>query len=82
VADVEAQATRAENHTAASADQARPRILRKPQVLARLGLSDTTLWRLMRAGKFPRPLRLSPGSVGWLADEVDAWIAARAAERG
>jgi predicted DNA-binding transcriptional regulator AlpA len=56
-------------------------ILGKPSVLARVGFSDTTLWRQVRKGKFPRPIQLSPGRVGWLSQEVEAWLAARAAER-
>jgi prophage regulatory protein len=56
-------------------------MLRKRVVLDRIGVSDTTLWRLVRAGKFPRPARLTGGTVRWLESEVNAWIAARMAER-
>jgi prophage regulatory protein len=50
-------------------------ILRKKAVLARTGLSHTTLYARMAEGKFPRPVRLgSPHIVGWLAHEVDEWI--------
>jgi prophage regulatory protein len=51
-------------------------------VLACTGISDTTLWRLMRAGTFPRPVKLSSQRVGWFLDEIIAWQAAKAAERG
>jgi prophage regulatory protein len=57
-------------------------IIRRPQVLACTGISDTTLWRLMRAGTFPRPIKLSSQRVGWFLDEVIEWQAAKAAERG
>lgn len=53
------------------------RILRKPAVLARTGLSDTTIWRLERKGEFPRSLRISAGAVGWREADIDAWIAER-----
>ena len=53
------------------------RILRVDQVLARTGLSRTTLWRLERHGTFPRRRQLSPGAVGWLESEVQAWILSR-----
>jgi prophage regulatory protein len=50
-------------------------ILRKKAVLARTGLSKTTLHRRVVSGNFPRPIPLgSPRTVGWLASEVDAWI--------
>jgi prophage regulatory protein len=57
------------------------RILRKPEVRDRVGLSDTTLWRRVRDGEFPQPIRISKGSVGWLESEVDQWIAERAGSR-
>jgi prophage regulatory protein len=37
--------------------------------------------RLEKEGKFPKHLNLAPQSIGWLEEEIDAWIAARAAER-
>ena len=58
------------------------RILRVRAVCERIGLSRPTLWRMVKAGQFPQPFQLaSPSSVGWLASEIDAWIAARAASR-
>jgi prophage regulatory protein len=58
-----------------------PRIIRKPELLSLVPLSDVTLWRLEKAGQFPRRLRLGGNSTGWLASEVEAWIEAKAAER-
>lgn len=58
-----------------------PRIIRKPELLAMLGLSDATIWRMEKARKFPQRLRLGGNSSGWLASEVRAWIEERAAER-
>ena len=37
--------------------------------------------RLEKADKFPKHVNLGPQSIGWLEEEIDAWIAARAAER-
>jgi len=54
------------------------RILRRRQVLERTGLSDTTLWRYERDGKFPkRRVLTDSGLVGWRESEVTAWIADR-----
>jgi len=40
------------------------------------------LFRLIKAGKFPRPIKLGGGGRNtWIADEIDAWIAARISER-
>jgi prophage regulatory protein len=57
------------------------RILRKPAVLAIVGMSYTTIWRRYRSGDFPRPIRLSPGCVGWRESEITRWLAARPAVR-
>ncbi len=58
-----------------------PAVYRKRQVMALTGLSATTLWRLVQRGAFPRPIKLSPGAVGWLASEIGEWLAERAADR-
>lgn len=61
------------------------RIIRKAVVRDRVGgWSDTTLWRRVRAGTFPKPIKLSGGkygAVGWIESEVTAWIEARIAAR-
>jgi prophage regulatory protein len=50
-------------------------IIRKPEVLKRTGLSDTTIWRLEKVGDFPKRVQLTDaGSVGWVEAEVDRWI--------
>ena len=53
------------------------RILRLPEVLARVGLGRSTVYQLMAAGDFPASVRLTPNSVGWRSDDIDAWIASR-----
>lgn len=53
------------------------RILRCRQVLARTGLSRSTLYALIGRGEFPSALRLSERSVGWLEHDVAQWIEAR-----
>ena len=57
------------------------RIIRRLEVERRTGISRSTIYAEMAAGKFPKPVPLGPGSVGWLEDEVEAWIVARIAER-
>lgn len=50
-------------------------ILRRKQVEARTGLSRSTLYDLIKAGKFPPPIPLGCKSVGWVESEVNAWLA-------
>lgn len=54
---------------------------RKKRVLDRTGLSNSTLYELMAAGKFPKPVKIADRCVAWPANEVDAWIADRIAQR-
>lgn len=49
-------------------------ILTRNQVIAALGVSATTLWRLERDGAFPPPIRLSPRRIGWPAATVERWL--------
>lgn len=55
-------------------------IIRKPEVRKITGLSDTTVWRLEKAQKFPQRRRLSSSACGWLLSEVLAWVRSRPAE--
>lgn len=49
-------------------------ILRLPDVKARTGLSRSTIYLRISEGKFPKPISLGSRAVGWLSDEVTAWI--------
>ena len=57
------------------------RLIFKPELLERVGLSYTTIWVMMREGRFPRSRVIggkhSEGGqnqkVAWLSDEVEAW---------
>ena len=43
--------------------------------------SKVHLWRLERAGKFPKRVPLGKARHGWLETEIDEWIEARLSER-
>ena len=59
------------------------RIWSRHEVAGRLDVSLTTLWRMWRGKRFPPPMQLSPGRVGWLATTVTRWMKERdAATRG
>ena len=48
-------------------------ILHLDEVIARTGKSRTTLWRDVRAGRFPAPVKVGANRIGWLETEVDEW---------
>jgi len=39
--------------------------------------SRVYLWRAVRAGTFPAPIKLSENRIAWRRPEVEAWIASR-----
>lgn len=53
------------------------RCIRLPIVSNRVGLSPTSIWRLEKRGQFPKRRQLSPGCVGWLESEINAWLESR-----
>lgn len=57
------------------------KLLRKTELLEIVGVSDATLDRMVRAGRFPAPLRIGKRAVAWPEAEVREWLAERAAER-
>jgi len=46
-------------------------------VIAKTGLSRSSIYDFIARGIFPRQRRLGPRRVAWLASEVCAWIASR-----
>jgi len=56
------------------------RFLRLPEVMARTGLSRSTIYVRLAAGCFPRPVALGGRAVGWIEAEIEEWVAERIAE--
>jgi len=54
-------------------------ILRLPQVKVCVGLSRSSIYLAISQGRFPEPVRLGAGAVGWPAAEIAALNAARIA---
>ncbi|RQT65318.1 AlpA family phage regulatory protein [Burkholderia cepacia] len=57
------------------------RILPRQKVVEVTGISRSLIYELVRAGSFPKPVRLTPNRVGWIEHEVQQWLQARAALR-
>lgn len=53
------------------------RFLRIRDVQQATGLSRTVIYDLVKRGEFPAQKRLSPGTVGWLSSDIEAWIQSR-----
>jgi hypothetical protein len=42
-----------------------------------IGVSRTTLWRMVQAGTFPKPVRITERNRGFLLEAVEAWMKER-----
>jgi prophage regulatory protein len=56
-------------------------VLRLPAVRAKTQLPTSTIYAMMAAGRFPKPIALSSNTRGWIEAEVDEFLQARIAER-
>jgi len=45
------------------------------QVASRYQVARTTPWRWAQKGKFPKPIKLSPGCTRWRMADIEAWEA-------
>ena len=55
-----------------------PQFIGYAQVESALGVSRRTVERMVREGKFPMPVQLTPNRVGWKVETVTAWLDERA----
>jgi predicted DNA-binding transcriptional regulator AlpA len=57
------------------------RLVRRREMLQRVGLSYTTVKLLVSSGEFPEPVILTPNAahakIAWVSREIDQWLASR-----
>lgn len=51
------------------------RIIRMDTVLARTGLSRSTIYRKIAEGTFPTQLKISTNGAGWKESDINRWVA-------
>ena len=56
--------------------------LRRPAVEVATGLSRSSIYAMMDAGEFPRPVRIGKRAVAWPQSEIEHWLANRPASSG
>ena len=49
-------------------------ILRLPLVKSRTGLSRSSIYLQIAEGTFPKQISLGKRTVGWLENEIEAWL--------
>ena len=52
-------------------------LLRERELRTRLGISHTTIWRMLRDKRFPEPIRLSARIKAWRVADIECWLAER-----
>ena len=50
-------------------------------MMARTRLSRSTIYVMVAAGRFPKPVPLGARAVGWIESELDDWLRDRIAKR-
>ena len=58
------------------------RLLRLPEVMARVGLKRSAIYQRMADGRFPRSRSLGPKCTVWIESEIDDWIRDVAGQSG
>lgn len=53
------------------------KVLKYQDLHGMFGFCRSTLYRMEKAGRFPKRIRLGSRSVGWNEDEVMAWLNTR-----
>jgi len=55
--------------------------LRLSEILRRVPYSEAHIWRLEKAGKFPRRVRIGANRIAWVESEVNNWVSSKLQER-
>ncbi|ABI55992.1 helix-turn-helix transcriptional regulator [Alkalilimnicola ehrlichii] len=50
------------------------------QITERYNVHKSTAWRWVAAGRFPKPVKLSPGCTRWKLSDLEQWEAEQAGE--
>lgn len=50
------------------------RFCRKPEVIARTSLSESSIWRREKEGRFPARIRLTPRTTVWRESDINEWL--------
>lgn len=56
------------------------RLVRMPEVCKRIGMSRSSLYKMINLKTFPPPKRLGGRSVAWLESDIETWIDSRTHE--
>lgn len=49
-------------------------IIRIDQVVQKISMSKPSIYRMIKAGTFPRQIKISARAIGWIESDIDKWI--------
>lgn len=58
-----------------------PKLIRMKDVLQRISLSKTEVYRRIKAGTFPKQVRLGLSRIAFVEAEIDQWVQERSDDR-
>ncbi|BEB79702.1 AlpA family phage regulatory protein [Escherichia coli] len=58
----------------------KPSYIRPKNLAEELGISMPSLWRWVKAGKMPKPVKLSPRVAAFSTAEINSWLEAKSAD--
>jgi prophage regulatory protein len=58
----------------------KPFIRQKDLLKTFVPFSATTLWRKIKAGEFPAPIKLGPSITAWRSKEIEEWVQSHASK--
>jgi prophage regulatory protein len=50
------------------------KLIKLPTVVELTTLSKSTIYKMVKDGKFPKPVQLGERATGWRVSDVDAWL--------
>jgi predicted DNA-binding transcriptional regulator AlpA len=70
--------TAAAETTTEPRQRARNAIMRRDEVERETGMSRSTIYKRIKDGTFPAPLKIGPGSIGWRVSDIEAFLSSPA----
>jgi len=53
------------------------KFLRLPSVIDKVGLSRSQIYKLIRRGDFPKPVKIGPKISVWIEENLEVWMDAQ-----
>ena len=55
----------------------KPKILKVKDVASEISISVPQVYKLVKLGRYTKPIKIGESGYGWLRTEIDAWLQSR-----